>query len=76
MINNNTLYASLFNIGDYVKLNNIGELGWVIDKHTSNDKVLIDVKLELDGRVEKGISTRDITVVTFIDRDNDNNNVC
>ena len=72
-----SLLFSLFNVGDCVLMNSTQERGWIIHKHqfnTDDEYVKIDVRMQLDNKIVKNISSRDITVVPYEDiLDEDNN---
>lgn len=70
-----SLLYSLFNIGDCVVFTNTQERGWIIFKHplnTDDDVVKLDIKMQLDGTIQKNVNSNDITVVTYEDLETTN----
>ena len=72
MAENSNIYPTLFNIGDIVSMNITGEKGWIIAKYDlDGNDIKLDVKLELDNRIVRSISSKDITVINYRDVSND-----
>ena len=64
------LLFSLFNVGDCVVFTNTQEKGWIVFKHPPDETdefVKLDIKMNLDGRVEKQVSSNDIVVIPYED---------
>ena len=66
MAETTNVYPTLFNVGDIVTLNLNGEKGWIVAKsdYDGND-VKLDIRLQLDDRIIRNISSKDITVINY-----------
>ena len=58
------VYPTLFNVGDCVKKRTSSEMGWIVGRTgDSAINLLLDIRYNLDNRIERNVSLRDIIVV-------------